>query len=271
MVTLEAVELPVSTYTAAAPEFPGTIFDIETGPLSWSKIEAFVGKFDPAGVDLSKIPGGEPFDPAAVKVGNLKPENRAAKIDEARERHQVESALYEKRCLEAIKNAKIAHKNKAIEKAALSATTGRVLLGGILDHGQYMLIEHERNEPALIRRTWEVIEAAKSVVGFNIYGFDLPFMFQRSKILNIAIPRDVIHRYGSRYYWNDKFIDLLEVWRAGGRDWIDLDSLARLLGLNGKSGDGADFANLYATDRPAALSYARNDLDVTAGIAGRLL
>ena len=42
---------------------------------------------------------------------------------------------------------------------------------------------------------------------------------------------------------------------------------AKHLGVGEKSGDGKDFARLWATDRAAAEGYLRNDLELTARVA----
>jgi len=58
--------------------------------------------------------------------------------------------------------------------------------------------------------------------------------------------------------------DLLALWQCGDRaESISLDRLARVLGLPGKTGSGADFARLFGENRPAALAYLENDLKLT--------
>jgi hypothetical protein len=269
MVTIQPSELAMPTYAPVLANC--VVWDLETGPLPWGRIESVIGKFDPCTVDLSEIPGGRPFDPSSVKPGNRKGEKLVEFMDEARERHRQDELLYEKRCTEAIKAAKVQYKSQALEKAALCATTCRILVSGFLDHGQHVLIEGERSEPSILHKTWSMLAAAKVVVGFNILGFDLPVMFRRSKILGVPIPPDMLHRRGGRIFWDERFIDLLEIWRAGTREWIDLGKLARALGVGDKNGSGGEFAELYATDRAAALEYARNDLNLTASVAEALL
>jgi hypothetical protein len=66
-------------------------------------------------------------------------------------------------------------------------------------------------------------------------------------------------------------VDLLKLWQNGDRtETISLDRLARICGLPGKTGNGAEFAQKWATDRQAALAYLRADLELTAAVYRRL-
>jgi hypothetical protein len=105
-------------------------------------------------------------------------------------------------------------------------------------------------------------------VGFNILGFDLPFLVRRSWALGIPVPFWV---FDGRYF-NRRFSDVMQHWQLGNRqDHISLDKLARFLGLRGKSHEGKDFANLYANNQQQALDYLKNDLKLTADIALKML
>ncbi|MCG8433675.1 MAG: hypothetical protein MJA83_06565, partial [Gammaproteobacteria bacterium] len=58
------------------------VFDIETGPLPFEKIEQFMPTFE------RKLGA---FDPASVKCGNLKDENKIkTKITDARNKHAMD-------------------------------------------------------------------------------------------------------------------------------------------------------------------------------------
>jgi len=157
-----------------------------------------------------------------------------------------------------------------IADAALSAVTGRVLAVGLLRDADPWFITDE-NEGDLLGKTWRELDcrkAGESVVTFCGHRFDLPFLARRSWALGVPVPvwfpRD--GRFPRR-----AFTDLAEVWACGDRsETISLDRLAKLVGLPGKTGDGADFARLFATDRKAALDYLANDLRLTRAIFERL-
>jgi hypothetical protein len=80
-------------------------------------------------------------------------------------------------------------------------------------------------------------------------------------------------------YWNPILVDLMQVWNAGGREYVKLDVLARFFGIGGKpTGDGACtgavFASLWNSgneeSRAAARAYLENDLEMTWKLAERL-
>jgi hypothetical protein len=165
-------------------------------------------------------------------------------------------------------------KENWIEKAALSAGTGRVLVVGILDSDGLKFIEGD--EKGMLERWWDFYESKleeahrmQSIlhfIGHNIKEFDLPFLVRRSWI-NRIIPSDLKK---GRYY-HEHLIDTMESWQMGSSrsesGSCSLDILARVLEVGMKSGDGKDFSKLYAEDRKAALKYCENDLRITWGVA----
>jgi hypothetical protein len=158
------------------------------------------------------------------------------------------------------------------EKAALDATTGMVLCIPVADGLASIDVIHAGDEKANIERFWNWLELrlarSEPVVGFNIFGFDLPFLYRRSWILGVEIPRMI--RKGR--YWHEDLIDLMDVWKLGNYDQrISLDMLAKSLGLGEKTGNGADFAALWASDREKAISYAKTDVELTRKCAERML
>lgn len=209
-------------------------FDIETGPLGDSELAALL----------------PPFDRNAVKTGNLKDlEKIAAKLAEAEANHRCEF----------------------FERAALDATTGRVLAIGLLtEDGEFSIIGHDE-EPRLLQEFWAVCRSGTGcvnrMIGFNTHLFDLPFLIRRSFKHRVEIPAGI--RNGR--YWSDEMVDLREMWQMGDRQAHgSLGSIARHLGIGRKNGQGADFARLWREDRDQAIAYLRTDLELTAGIAAAL-
>jgi DNA polymerase elongation subunit (family B) len=204
-------------------------FDIETAPLPGAELAAIM----------------PPFDPAEVKVGNIKdPALVAAKIAQS----------------------KAAYESDYIENAALDPLTGRVLCVGVMSE-ETPFILYDDNEAKLLTDFWSYVMPGRRLIGFNSQVFDLPFLIRRSWKHSIAIPAGV--RNGR--YWHDDMIDLRLIWKLG--DWQahgSLDSIAKHLGLGGKNGNGKDFAKLWETDRPKAVDYLKNDLALVAAIAQRM-
>jgi hypothetical protein len=161
-----------------------------------------------------------------------------------------------------------------LEDAALSAITGKVLAIGALDGSEPHLF-HGEDEAAVLMDWWAFYRERHAPgntdnwIGFNIVGFDLPFLWRRSIVNGIKPPM----LFNDRGYALPHFVDLRVLWGCGDR-YADgsLDVIARLCGLPGKTGGGAEFAKLYRADetRQQALDYLINDLLVTKQIAKRM-
>lgn len=212
------------------------IFDIETGPLPDDQLDKLTPEF--------KAP-----------ANYRDPEKIAANIAEQRAERKKD--------------------------AALSAVTGRVVAIGlqlVVPNGTFEVeviggeaCEHP--ERAVLEEFWRRWThpdlAAFDWVGFNIHGFDLPFLIRRSWALRVRVPANL--RQQGRY-WNPKLIDLRDVWLLGDyRGSGSLDTVAKALGLEGKNGSGAEFARLWVEDRAKAVEYLRQDINVTREVARVLL
>jgi hypothetical protein len=221
-------------------------FDIETGPLPENEL-------------LAMLPA---FDPAEVKTGNLKDPAKIA---------------------EKIAEAEANHRRDFVERAALDPLTGRVVAIGVMGFdargdtrptfgkgGKFFIIGHD-DEARTLREFWELTRGEMGrmnpMIGFNIFGFDLPFLFRRSWKHRIAIP------FGLRRgrYWGDQLVDLRDCWQLGDRQARgSLDSIAKHLGVGAKNGDGKAFAELWRSDRKQAEAYLCNDIELTGKVADAL-
>jgi hypothetical protein len=68
------------------------------------------------------------------------------------------------------------------------------------------------------------------MVGFHIFGFDLPFIVRCCWHHGVKVPSNAT-TYGWKS-WNTTFIDLMVEWRCGEwKTFISLDNLARYLGV----------------------------------------
>ena len=209
-------------------------FDIETGPLAEAELAVMVPQ----------------FDPAEVKMGNLKdPDKIAATLAEA----------------------EAAHRREFVERAALDPLTGRVVAIGLLfEDSEFAVIGHD-DEAATLREFWGVCRGEMGrinrMIGFNTRLFDLPFLIRRSFKHRVEVPFGI--RRGR--YWGDEMVDLREEWQLGDRQARgSLDTIAKHLGVGQKNGHGEDFARLWQTDREKAVAYLRNDLELTGRIAEAL-
>jgi hypothetical protein len=222
------------------------IFDIETGPLPENEL-------------LAMLPA---FDPAEVKTGNLKDPAKIA---------------------EKIAEAEANHRRDFIERAALDPLTGRVVAIGVMlaaphpdplpsakREKKFFIIGHD-DEAQTLREFWALVrgemDRLNPLVGFNIFNFDLPFLFRRSWKHRVPVP------FGLRRgrYWDDQLTDLRDCWQLGDRQAKgSLDSIAKHLGVGAKNGDGKAFPELWQSDRQSAEAYLRNDVELTAKVAAAL-
>ena len=216
------------------PANPTIIFDIETSALPFGELA---------------IPA---FNPADVKLGNTKdPDKIAERIRQAEENHVTDY----------------------IKNAALDALSGQVLcIGYRLERDEPAILSSDADgEAAMLRQWWELLntwERQPRLIGFNIKAFDLPFLIKRSWKHRITPPYWI--RNGR--YWNDLIVDLREVWQLGdNRAHGSLGAISRHLGLGEKAGNGADFANLWKTNRQAAIDYCLQDVKLTQQVADVLM
>jgi hypothetical protein len=212
------------------------IFDLETGPLPSAEIAHLEPDF-------------------TEKLGNLK--------DPAK----IAAAIAEKRA-------------SWYADAALSPMTGRILAIGYRYPDGRTVVDDNQDEALLIRAFFmadsdAIMAAGYKMVGFNIHGFDLPFIIKRAWALGIPVPPALRPSGNTRFYWPPWMVDLRDVWGLGEHmPKGSLGSICKYLGLGEKSGSGEDFARLFngsPEERAQAIAYARNDVDLTFRLAERLL
>lgn len=206
------------------------IFDIETCPQDKEKLASIMPEFKPEEVAL-----GNRKDPAKIEAY--------------------------------LKEAQLKHEEAFYQKAALSATTGRVLIVGVMNEsGEPEFLEGKEED--IVYEFWGLwsIRSSVSFIGFNCKAFDIPFLVRRSWALGVRVPVDVCGKRQS-----ERIIDVFERWMVGvpksENGTSDLNMVSKTLGFAGKNGKGKDFANLYISDRKKALDYAANDLALTRGVA----
>jgi DNA polymerase elongation subunit (family B) len=177
------------------------------------------------------------------------------------------------------------HDERIQREAALYPHTGIVCMVGIKAQIHHSLcIGPDMPEADLVASAFTRIAAClregKLVCGWNIRGFDLPFLLRRAWILNVTVPDTIAKRgWKGSLQFNDRIVDLLDLWRAGtytqgaGLPSNSLDSVARLMGLPPKlECEGIeDFAQFMAKDIDKAIEYNRRDCDVAEHIALRML
>lgn len=109
------------------------------------------------------------------------------------------------------------------------------------------------------------------IVGHNIVGFDLPFIFQRCVVNNITVrPFVNVAEFNVRGVY-----DTMHRWWLGARNRVALDDIAWALGIESSKTDeveGSRVFELYQAGRLAEIrEYNLNDVRVTRKVYERLV
>jgi hypothetical protein len=106
------------------------------------------------------------------------------------------------------------------------------------------------------------------LIGHNVVGFDIPFVWKRAIVHNVKPP---LWFPRNPKPWAETVFDTMTAW-AGDRDKISMDKLCRALGIPGK-GDisGADVWPMVQAGRlDEVVAYCRADVQRTKAIHDRL-
>lgn len=172
--------------------------------------------------------------------------------------------------------ADIAEKEQArIQKLALDWNVGRVAavgfwteVGGV----QAEPCEDESTEALTLASFWNIARN-RTIVGFNVKGFDLKFMVQRSRYLGVAYPQLDFSKY-SRKGITDLFLDL-----TFGDGMYDSGCMKRTLKAFAKRFGlpvddvvkGADVPALVAAGEwDKVIAHVTSDVELTVALARRL-
>lgn len=161
------------------------------------------------------------------------------------------------------------------DKLALDWNVGRIIAIGYWAESlgtRVYLCPTEEDEQRELSVFWHHV-GQRTIVGFNVKSFDLPYMVQRSRYLGVSHPQLDFGKY-SRRGIEDLFLDL--TFNAGTYDQgamrRTLKAFARRFGLPVNDEiDGKDIQALVAADNWAGIeSHLRSDIDLTVALARRL-
>ena len=243
------------------------IFDIESESLPLEDLQAVCQPFDPSSI---KDPGK--FDPYSVKLGRMTDQTKIdAKIKAESDKHAEQVRKYDSD----LAGGEAKHWADICGKAALYASTGSVCAIGYHGNGgkqTHHLALGGTTERTILMTFWKMYRdmqvQRRSMVGWNIQEFDLPFLIQRSFILSLEVPPDALT---PSCYPNPLFIDLMRIWKCGQRvsgktignmGSASLDAVCRACGFPGKPSDctGAEFASFLRSDDPVKVQIAKDYL-----------
>lgn len=171
------------------------------------------------------------------------------------------------------KEQKPAAVEEAIAKSGLNAAFGHICcIGWGKDNGdiitRYVVPGYADERDLLELFFHETNEAIGNgfpvIVGHNVVGFDIRFIWQRAMVLGVRVPnwfpRDPKP-------WDASVFDTMTAW-AGARDTISMDNLCAALGLPGKGDvDGSMVGQMFADGRYEDIAaYCRDDVERTRAI-----
>ena len=111
---------------------------------------------------------------------------------------------------------------------------------------------------------------AETLVGHNVANFDLAFLRKRAIALGIVMPRGNFPRDPKP--WDKKIFDTMIAW-GGVRDFVSMDNLCDILGIEGKNGfDGSQVADAWARgEHDRIAEYCMDDVHRTREIHKRFI
>jgi DNA polymerase elongation subunit (family B) len=134
---------------------------------------------------------------------------------------------------------------------------------------------NEQNEAQALRDFLKLLSnfdlECDEIVGHNLLGFDLPFIYQRCLVNNIpARPPMNLGEYNVRNVY-----DTMRIWWLGGRNRVGLDDLAWALGLESSKTsevEGSRVFDLYQAGRLREIrEYNLNDVRLTRKVYERMV
>lgn len=185
------------------------------------------------------------------------------------EKQTVLKALHEKRVKEG-RSAKSFE--EVVEESGLNGAFGRICCLGYAQNDDPVRCL-SGDEITILNQFWQLAKKTDLFVGFNLFDFDLRFIWQRSIILGVTPAIDlpfVRHTsspiYDIMYEWSR--------WSGGVGSRISLDALAQALNLpSPKNGSvsGRTVAKAYSEGRIAEIcAYCSKDVEVTRSIYKRI-
>jgi len=138
--------------------------------------------------------------------------------------------------------------------AGLVPEHGRIVAFGFGDHEETW---SETEERAGLEEFWERVNGNVKIVGWNVLGFDLPFILARSAILGVKPTRE----FDRRPYETFGVCDLMLA-RFGTRGWRRCEDVAHEYGFGLRDDiDGSEVADVWATDPAAVVEHVEVDID----------
>jgi len=207
--------------------------------------------------------------------------------------HKTYKAETKKKKLEAlegdIEEQKKIHYAELARKAALDPLMSEVLCITLsTEPGEVTLLRDGKDERDMLVTFWRELgsilflpeedrllgkpeEESGTIIWWNGFEFDLPFLIARTRILDVSheIPWHTV--VDERGYWNQEyFMDLREIWcgRYNRKARGTLSQIARAMGHPGKSEHSGELIwELWGKDRKRAMFYITSEMQAMWDVA----
>jgi len=290
-----ALKIPAELHHTGSSIAPGLWGIVGRVELFQNQVQFVVSEFRPITVEkYRELQESEPLLPRAFTIDietiplpafkeraarRLKRSIDSGKMNEEQQQRYVEDQL--------------AEEERAFKSGSLAATSGRVLsiavhigsVAGIEIEGveslesEYVFgIDPDGQEQSEHQALTDFLSLMQSfdpeideIVGHNIIAFDLPFIFQRCLVNNIAVrPFVNLSEFNVRGVY-----DTMHRWWFGARNRVALDDIAWALGIQSSKTEeveGSRVFELYQAGKLAEIrEYNLNDVRVTRKVYDRML
>ena len=158
-------------------------------------------------------------------------------------------------------------------KCPLDALTGEILAIGYKHGHEGNVVLHYQKEKItekdLLIQYWKyfttIVKKEGSIIGHNLKGFDMPFLWRRSTLYGMRPPWFPL----GKDKWAMMLKDTMENFGCGTypKVFVSLNNLLKFYGLKQKTEDGKNFQDIFKTDPKRALEYLEGDIIGTYEVA----
>lgn len=148
-----------------------------------------------------------------------------------------------------------------------------ICVGTEIEEGKIFTKNLEWSEKFQIEKFFELAEKYPILCGYNIKGFDIPFIVRRALHLGIKIPNS-LKLFGKKPWDMTNFLDLKEVYRHTGMMSASLDVVCYNLGIpTPKDGiDGSQVQDFHDACRDKEiLEYCERDVVATVQVYKKMV
>ena len=161
---------------------------------------------------------------------------------------------------------------KEIHKTGLNAAYGSVACIAFAANEKIHSTTFDLDETQCIKSFYECIEDYETFCGHNIVGFDLKFLKQRSMILGIKPPKNILKAMNAKP-WDDCIKDIMLMWDPDKNKMTSLDLMCWLFGVEHDHDgfDGSMVAETWPVDPQKVIDYCISDVKATQEIYYKMM